>query len=289
MGIWLDPYVPEIKVPKDLSKQWFQIGSRKYQLLPNQYKLLAAKEEEVCVMGGYGSSKTFGGVIKIAHLAMFPNNRGIVGRLNSTDLEDTTQRDLMDFLHEAELIHTPPNSKTKTAVIHCVDPVTQKSLGYTSEISFQHFDNPKHLRGRHIGFYWIDEASEVHKDAKKQLDGRTRWKAFAGRFQKIFTGNPEGHNYLYDHFFNKDLLEKMICGHPQCKLSAEDCNRNMRMKRRAIHGTTFENYFLPQDYVEGMLASYSPNERQRFLDGSFDVFEGAAFREFDRDVHILAV
>lgn len=288
MAIWIDPLLPKINVPSDLKSQWFQLGSAKYQLLPHQYIFLASKEEEICDMGGYGSAKTFAGILKVAHLAMFPNNRGIVGRFAATDLEETTQRDLIDFLHSAELLKVAPNQKTKKAIVYCVDPVTQRNLGYTSEISFQHMDDPKHLRGRHIGYYWIDEASEVHKDAKKNLDGRCRWPDFAGRYQKIFTGNPEGQNYLYHHFFDEELLTKMVCGHPQCRLTPEQCNTNMRLKRRGIHSTTFQNYFLPSDYVEGMLSSYSPSERQRYLDGSFDVFEGAAFSEFDRSIHVLA-
>lgn len=240
-------------------------------------------------MGGYGSAKTFSGVLKVAHLAMFPNNRGIVGRFASTDLEETTQRDLCDFLHEAELLVEAPNQKTKKAIVRCVDPVTQKNLGYTSEISFQHMDDPKHLRGRHIGYYWIDEASEVNPDAKKNLDGRTRWKAFAGRYQKLLTGNPEGHNYLYDRYFNEELIKKSICGHPQCTLTPEQCNKRQRLKRRGIHAKSFDNYFLPPGYIENMLDSYTPAEQKRYMDGSFDIFEGAAFREFDRDLHVLPV
>lgn len=288
MAIWKDPVLPRIEIPSDLKSRWFQLGDAKYKLLPHQYEFLAAKETEVCSMGGYGSAKTFSGVLKVSHLAMWPNNRGIVGRFASTDLEDTTQRDLLDFLHSAKLLKVAPNSKTKKAIVYCVDPVTQKSLGYTSEISFQHMDDPKHLRGRHIGYYWIDEASEVSPDAKKNLDGRTRWKAFAGRYQKLFTGNPEGHNYLYDRFFNEELITKTICGHPECNLSAEECNiRHVRLKRRGIHAKSIDNYFLAKSYIDDMLSSYSPLERQRYMDGDFDVFEGAAFSEFDRSVHVI--
>lgn len=289
MAIWQDPLLPEIKVPHDLQKQWFQLGSAKYQLLPAQYKFLAAKEEAVCYMGGYGCGKTRTGALKVAHLAMHPNNRIIVGRFAATDLEETTQRDLCDFLYEAELMHTPPNQKTKRAIVHCVDPVTQRNLGYTSEISFQHMDDPTHLRGRHIGAFWIDEASEVHKNAGKNLMGRLRWPAFAGRYQALYTGNPEGHNYLYDQFFNEEEIKKLVCGHPQCSLSPEECNAKLRRKRRGIHAKSFENYFLAEGYIENMLASYSPNERKRYMDGEFDVFEGAVFGEFDRDMHVLSV
>jgi PBSX family phage terminase large subunit len=241
----------------------------------------------IAYMGGFGSAKTFVGILKATHLSMFPNNRGIVGRLNSTDLEDTTQRDMLDFLREAELLKEAPNVRTKRATVYCVDPLTGKNLGYTSEISFQHMDDPTHLRGRKIGWFWIDEASEVHKDAGKNLMARMRLPAFAGRYQALYTGNPEGHNYIYDDFFNEELIKKLVCGHPQCTLSPEECNKNLRLKRRGIHAPTYENYFLPPDYVQNMLASYSPTERQRYLDGSFDVFEGAVFPEFSRELHLI--
>ena len=289
MAIWSDPLLPVIPVPDDLKTQWFRLGDMRYQLLPNQYRFLAAKEEAVCYMGGYGCGKTRTGSLKVAHLAMHQNNRIIVGRFAATDLEETTQRDLVELLSDAGLLHTPPNQKTKKAIVRCINPVTQAPLGYTSEISFQHMDDPKHLRGRHIGAFWIDEASEVHKDAGKNLMGRLRLPAFAGRYQALYTGNPEGHNYLYDQFFNEDEISKLVCGHPQCSLSPEACNAKMRRKRRGIHAKSYENHFLPEGYIENMLSSYSPNERQRYLDGDFSVFEGAAFPNFDLNTHVLTV
>lgn len=288
MAIWYDPVLPEIKVPSDLKTQWFQLGSMKYQLLPTQYKFLKAKEQQVAYIGGFGSAKTRSGVLKTAHLAMFPNNRIIVGQEAATDLVETTQRDLVDFLYEAELLKTAPNQNTKKAVVYCVDPVTQKNLGYTSEIQFLHLDDPKHVRSRHVGAVWVDEGSKVSGDAWKELQGRLRWAPFRGRFQAFVTGNPEGHNWIYDTFFNQELIESMVCGHPKCTLSMEECNLALRKRRRGLHATTYENYFLPEGYVENMLASYSPEERARYLEGSFDVFKGAAFKEFSHDTHVLS-
>lgn len=289
MAIWKDPCLPHIKIPSDLQTQWFQLGSKKYQLLPHQYETLASKEETIGLLGGYGSAKTLTGILKMSHIAMFPDNRIIVGRFAATDLEETTQRDFVDFLYEAELLKTAPNQKTKKAIVHCVDPVTQQNLGYTSEISFQHMDDPKHLRGRHIGAFWIDEASEVHKDAGKNLMGRLRLKEFAGRYQALYTGNPEGHNYLYDMFFNEEELKKIVCGNPKCvHESFEVCNRAARLKRRGIHAKTADNHFLPPDYISNMMAAYSPNERAKYLDGSFDMLEGGVFTDFAYETHVLA-
>jgi PBSX family phage terminase large subunit len=288
MAVWRDPLRSPIAIPPDLDKQWFQLGSKKFQLLAHQYELLASKEELIVMMGGYGCAKTDGGVKKIAHLAMFPGNRILVGRNAATDLEETTQRDLCDFLHEAELMKVPPNSKTKKAIVYCVDPVTQKNLGYTSEISFQHLDDPNHLRGRHLGVYWIDEASEVKKEAHKNLAGRLRLPAFAGRYQAIITGNPQGRNWCFDLGFNEEEIVKKLC--PVKKhfhATTEDSNVCVRKRYRAIHARSIDNYFLPDSYIENMLNSYSPAERKRYMDGEFDVFEGAVFGEFDPEIHIL--
>ena len=236
----------------------------------------------------HNCAKTDAGVKKVAHWAMSPNNRILVGRNASTDLEETTQRDLVDFLYEAELLVTAPNQKRKCAVVNCVDPVTQRNLGYQSEIWFQHLDDPKHLRGRHLGAVWIDEASEVKHDAYLNLLGRLRLPAFRGRYQTLVTGNPEGRNWCYDLGYNEELLTKMVCGQPGCTRShPEECNTHLRRKRRAIHARSVDNYFLPPDYIESMLAGYTVQQRKRYMDGEFDVFEGAAFGEFDPELHVL--
>jgi phage terminase large subunit len=289
MGVWRDPILKPIPVPEDIKNTWFSLGSYKYQLLPTQYHFLAANEEYVSYMGAYGCGKTRTGALKAVLSSMYPNNRGIVGRLASTDLEQTTERDLLDLLQEAELLKEAPNSRNKTAIVHCIDPATGANLGYTSEISFQHLDDPRHLRGRHIGWSWIDEASEVDRKAWQNLIGRQRWAPYKGRYQAFATGNTEGHNWIYDFFFNEEAMKQMICGKPDCRLSAVDCNRQMRLKRRGLHATTYENYFLPPDYISNMASAYTAEERARYMEGSFDIFEGAVFKEFNPDLHVLSV
>jgi len=116
-----------------------------------------------------------------------------------------------------------------------------------------------------------------------------RLPAFRGRYKAILTGNPEGRNYLYDFFFNEELLTTMICGRPDCRLKPEDCNKKMRLKRRGIHATSYQNYFLPPDYIDTMVSSFTAEERERYLAGSFDVFTGQIFKEFNHDLHVLDI
>src|ERR1043165_6021383 len=110
--VWKDPLLPRIAVPSDLKERTFQLGALRYKLLPAQFEFLSAKEETVAYIGGFGSGKTRVGSLKAILLSMFPNNRGIVGRLASTDLADTAERDLLDMLYEAQLLKEPPNART---------------------------------------------------------------------------------------------------------------------------------------------------------------------------------
>ena len=292
---WNDPVLPAINVPHDLRSLQFRLGSARYSLLPNQYIFSAAQEEFVGYISGVGGGKTRIGSIKSALLSMHPNNRGLVGRFALPDLEDTAQRDLLDFLKEAELLKEAPNAKSKTAIVHCVDPITGRNLGYTSEIGFQHLDDPDHLRGRHLGWFWIDEGSELRSiKAWTVLVGRLRLPTFRGMYKGMVTGNPRGRNWIYDFFFNDELLKIMTCGgrpghHVPTCLDKDNirCNRRLRLKRRAVHSRSYDNYYLPPDYIENMVASYTDEQRRREVEAEFDVFEGQVFKEFNHEIHVV--
>jgi phage terminase large subunit len=219
---------------------------------------------------------------------MIPNNRILIGRNAATDLLETTQRDVVDFLWEANLLKTAPNTQTKKAVVHCVDPITNQALGYDSEIFFQHLDDPKHLRGRHLGNYWIDELSECKLDAHLNLQGRLRLPVQAGRYQCLLTGNPEGENWGYDIGWNEELITKLLCKNPKhTHMTFEESNACIRLKRRAIHAKSTDNWFLPESTLDTQMASYTPDQIRRYLGGEFLIMEGAVFGEFDRSVHVL--
>lgn len=298
--IWADPLLPEIKVPpellfKETNTIQYRLGSARYQLLPKQYQFLHAQEEFIGFISGIGGGKTRVGSIRAALHSMTPENRGLVGRLAGTDLEDTAQRDLLDFLRDAELLKEAPNARNNRALVHCVDVKTGRNLGQHSEISFQHLDDPEHLRGRHLGWIWIDEGSEVKQKAWINLIGRLRLPQARGMYTAFVTGNPQGHNWIYDFFFNAELLQTMTCGgKPGTHVSGrcidfddEKCNLRMRLKRRAIHCTSFDNYFLPRETLDMQVASFSEEARKRDLEASFDVFEGQIFKEFSHLLHTI--
>jgi hypothetical protein len=275
---WRDPVLPDLNTFDDdqMRLRHFRLGDATFQLLPKQYEFIFAPERFTSLMGAFGSGKTRPFCYKAAFTSMIPNNRGVVGRFASTDLRDTTERDLCEFLEEAKLLKRAPRINDRTAEVYCVDLDTNRPLGATSEISFQHMDDPDHLRGRHLGWFGIDEGSEVAERAFTNLVGRVRLPHIAnkGLLKGFVTGNPEGHNWIYDFWFNEEKITSLPMDH--------------RLLRRGISSNTYENWFLPPDYLESMEAVFSEEWKQRYLMGSFDVFEGQIFKEFDNKRHIVS-
>ena len=59
-------------------------------------------------------------------------------------------------------------------------------------------------------------------------------------------------------------------------------------KRRFIPARLFDNpYLAEQGDYESMLLSLPEQQRRQLLDGDWDIKEGAAFTEFDRDIHVI--
>jgi len=55
-----------------------------------------------------------------------------------------------------------------------------------------------------------------------------------------------------------------------------------------VEATTFDNKKnLPDDYIKHMEKSYSPEMVKRYLYGSWDVFEGQVFVEFNKNTHVV--
>lgn len=273
--------MPKFTIPSDdeLKTTPYYFGQKEIHFLPKQWEFVFAPEMEIGYLGGFGSGKTQTGIMRATRLSTwYPGNRGIIGRYASTDLAATTQRDALEFWREANLLDDFKERgkyKTPTAVLRCVDPMSQRILpGKTSEVQFLHLDDPQHIHGHKVGWFWADEVSEISREAWNRLHSRMRLPGFAHIYSAFGTGNPEGHNWPYLHFFDPEEM---------AKLKAVD-----RRKRRGIHATSYENWFLEPEYLENMLSTFSPAFRKKYIEASFDVFEGQIYNEFETSVHVFS-
>lgn len=220
---------------------------------PRPHQILFSKAEEryVGLFGGVGNGKTRIACRKILSKAtQFSNNLLLVGRLTYPELRDSTRE---TFLSEM-ISHYP---KEAYAFNKSENSVT---LWNKSAVIFRHLDDHRGLLGPNLGGFYIDQAEEVDENIFLTLQSRLR-RPNVGNLQGYITGNPNGHNWVYYKFgINHSNGERDWC-----------YNKDYRMITASSHSNAAN---LPSDYIEQLKRSYSPEWFDRYVNGSWDVFEG---------------
>jgi hypothetical protein len=281
--IWLDPVLHKFRTatPEELHVRF---GAHEATLSQQQWEFAFCKEQFPCWVGGVRSGKTIGGVYRgLKCSAWIAGNRGIVGRLTQTDLQDTTQRDFYEIAESTGLVKSKNDRKL---ILYCCD-INGKPLPsrVTSEILFLHFDNPNHLKGHGIGWFWMDEGSEMNPKAFYRLTDRLSHPEAAGKYTGYVTSNPEGRNWIFDHWYNPDKVEALKCTERNCKNERHPLC--IRLSRRGIHNRTKDNPFLTAEYLRMQYATAPEDWIRRYMDGEFDVFEGQIWKEFAHEIHCV--
>ena len=209
--------------------------------------------------GGVGSSKTYGGLIKLLLLAdHYPGSRWFVARQFYKDLMNTTKASFDKLI-------------PKGWVVHEVMGLTTLANG--SEIIWAHLDDYdiKSLAGLEITGAFLDQAEEISPDCWEMLDSRIgRWNVFPswdGPAPSYIwgTSNPNGKDWLYWHF-HPDIPANKINSEKAYFFAPTDINKECL----AINAP---------GYYENLMRK-SPTWRKRWVEGSRDMFEGKIFPEF---------
>lgn len=232
------------------------------ELLPPQRDFLENNNTYSLFSGGFGSGKTVALVLKALLISQaMPGNFGLIGRLTYPELRDTTQKTFFEFC--------PPDWYSESR-----GGVWNKSENYIrlyngSEIIFRHLDNisERELLSLNLGWFGIDQAEETSESVFQILQSRLRNNKIPRRYGFLIC-NPAGHNWLW-HRFHPESKERMNDGY-------------------YVESTTYDNKAnLPQDYITHMEESYTEEMVKRYLYGSWDVFEGQVFTEFDKKIHVI--
>lgn len=229
--------------------------------------------------GGLGNGKTTGGVALAFFLSIcFPGNCGYIGRWDGKELVQTTM---------AEFFRIIPMDMFE---------VQNKQMGYLrfkreyggSEIYYGDLKKEEWASSLNLGWFWFDQAEETDEarwnhgvsrlrrmvplldedgTTLKHADGKDMLAPTYG----FATFNPEGtHSFLW-RFFHPDSPDRQ----PDYAL---------------YQATTYDGLaagFVRQDYVDAMLSVYPEAAQKRYLEGSWDVFEGKVFANFDPKVHVI--
>jgi phage terminase large subunit len=234
-----------------------------YQPLPKQSEFHGSNAKYRAFGGGFGNGKTSGGCFEAFMLSMeYPGTEGLIARKTRPELKATTQNvffkggggdpDRGDWTGcPPELIRKFNKTEGRLELIN------------GSVIHFWPLDEPEKLTNLNLGWYLVDQAEEVAEDMFLMLNGRLRRRRSPRKGMLLF--NPNGHDWIYKNF------------HPSRALSSD---------HHLIHATTLDNPTLPADYIQ-QFAHYPKAWRERFMMGSFDVFTGQIWPEFNPDVHII--
>ena len=229
--------------------------------------------------GGLGNGKTSAIIGKAFYLStLFPRNRGYIGRWDGKELIQTTM---------SEFFNAIPATMFETH---------NKAMGYLkfkrqyggSEIYYGDLKEARGLKNINLGWFIVDQAEELDEERWNLLVSRLRKQTVLyGQNNKplkradgsailaptygIAAFNPEGTaSYLY-RFFHPDSQEK-------------------KSGYQLYQATTFDGMaagFTTQEYVDDMLKVFPEQARRRYLDGSWEVFEGRVFPQFMRESHVI--
>lgn len=196
---------------------------------------------------------------------LFPGNRGYMCRNEATAFKNTTLQTLLKLISEIEdVLHA------KILKFH---NLSNKEITFIngSRILYGDAQDKERIKSLEVGWFCIDEASEVQEDSFDMLTSRLRWKLPDGtypHFCGLLASNPEP-GWLKQRFIVPFQMGEEIPDHAFIKALPTD------------------NQELPEDYVAGLRRTKPEHWVKRYLEGSWDAVEGQIWADFSYDIHSI--
>lgn len=225
------------------------------ELTESQGKFIISEYRNSAFVGGYGSGKTFVGILKIVREKLRQPGTNMAYYMPTYPLI----RDVA-FPRISEMFDV-------IGIKYRLNKSDKEFITDFGSIIMRSMDNPSLIVGYEVAYSIIDEADVLPKQKMEQaytkITARNRQKI--NEQNKLdFVSTPEGFGFLYDFFVKK---------------SSE--NKNL------IHGSTYENrHNLPDDYIDSLIESYTENQLEAYLNGQFiNLTSGNVYYAFDRNTH----
>ena len=234
-----------------------------------QEDFLAAGETDVLYGGAAGGGKSYAMIVDPLRYAHKAKHRALILRRSMPEL-----RELIDKTRELY-----PKA-FKGAKYREVEKLWNFPSGAKIEFGFLERDADVY-RYQGQAYSWIGFDEITH------LPTEFSWNYLASRLRTTdpeivpymrCTANPDGVGSYW-------VKKRYIDPHPP-NLAYRGSDG---LSRRFIPARLDDNPYLAEDgRYEQMLKALPPTQRQQLLEGNWDVAEGAAFTEFDRNVHVVA-
>ncbi len=265
----------------------------RFNPLDSQRRFLASPAKYRLYSSGFGGGKSKTGCREsIMHAVRYPGSRHVVARLHYPDLRDTTMVSFWREMRQIGFVEKKHYTYNKS------EQIVTWSNG--SETLFRNLDDPTGAKygSLEVSTIFIDEGSEVPDEVYRVL--------FPSRLRWHLDGCPAQQEIemLMAAGREEDALvvrcpcprRAWICTNPGASGYLQDVVHGlMPTDDPAASWEWFpakprENPYNGGDYLRDMEEKgkrYGPTWYARFIEGSWDAFEGQRFVMFDRERHVL--
>lgn len=219
--------------------------------------------------GAFRAGKTMAGSHEAIKLSVdYPGNVGLICRETYPELERTTMKTFFEVLsrYENALGGTLGDSQYNSGgIIGFRAQKMSYHFNNGSMIYFAHTDNVSQFKSMEIGWFWLDEGTELIEDVYKMLISRLSLASIPANALKCFvTTNPDTYgNWVYKWFYEKQLKNYAV-----------------------IETTSYDNPYLPEGYVDSLESAYDEDLQARYLKGMWGNLEGMVYKNFNPAIHV---
>lgn len=224
------------------------------ELLKHQVRFIKSEKRHTGLVAGYGAGKSHAGIYKAIKKKMLYKNVDVAYYLPTYPLiKDIAFPKFSEALTSLN-IPFKLNRSDKEFIFENGSRIILRSM-----------DNPDLIVGYEVGYSLIDEADVLPTNKMKELFvkilSRNRKPLSNGDINQLdFVSTPEGFKFLYEFFVKKPSEDKVL-----------------------IKGRSYDNPFLPKDYLEAMESQYTPQQLEAYLNGEFiNLTSGNVYRNYDR-------
>lgn len=238
-------------------------GLLQRKVLKHQHKMIYSDSTYPALVCGFGAGKSECLVMKAlkqlfeidnAQIAIYEPTVDLIKKIMYPRIEEIlSDAGLMYMLNKSEGIVYIPG---------------------VGRIIFRSLENPSRIIGYEVHHSHVDELDTLEQDKAEEA-----WMKILSRNRKrISNGDkntvsvyttPEGYRFTYKRWYKQRKVDIETKGDSRYEL---------------IQGSTYDNPFLPPDYIENLESSYPANLIKAYLNGEFVNLEsGQVYTEFDMD------
>lgn len=224
--------------------------------LKHQRKFILSNKTHTALVAGFGSGKSFAGVLKtIIKKLQYPGINVAYYLPTYGLINDVAFPKFIEQLQNYNIPFTLNRSEN----------VIKTEYG---NIILRNMSDPERIIGYEVGYSLIDETDALPKDKMSdvfmKIIGRNRALLPNGeKNQTDVVGTPEGFKWLYEFFV-----------------------KNPSENKEVIKAKTFDNPYLPKEYIQILKETYTTAQVDAYLNGEFvNINSASVYPSYNRKAH----